>query len=94
MAKASTLEGLRDETARSGSLIAVFEGFFDHGVLADVPGVEIKSGENVAGATTLELVAPDMPEATRELYRRALHHGLAAPGSPGESADLAGRPVR
>jgi ABC-2 type transport system ATP-binding protein len=75
VAKASSLEGLRDETARSGSLIAVFEGFFDHGTLNDVPGVRIKSGENVGGATTLELAAPDMPEATRELYRRALHHG-------------------
>ena len=74
VAKASSLEGLRDETARSGSLIAVFEGFFDHGTLADVPGVKIRSGENVAGATTLELAAPDMGEATRELYRRALHH--------------------
>jgi ABC-2 type transport system ATP-binding protein len=75
VAKASSLEGMRDETLRIGSLTAVFDGFFDGATLADVPGVEIKSGENVAGATTLELAAPDMGAATREIYRRALHHG-------------------
>ena len=75
VARASSLEGLHFEAAKAGSLTAVFDGFFDGAPLAQLPGIEIKSGENAGGATTLELAAPDMAEATREIYRRALQSG-------------------
>ena len=77
VARASSLEGMRDETTRSGSLVAIFDGYFDGASLSSVAGLEIQSGENQGDTTTLEMTAPDMGEATREIYRRALNHGWA-----------------
>jgi ABC-2 type transport system ATP-binding protein len=75
VAKASSLDGLREEASREGSLVAVFDGMFDGEKLKNIAGVEIRSGDNVEGATTLQLAAPDVTETTREIYRRALNQG-------------------
>ncbi|MEI7684098.1 MAG: ATP-binding cassette domain-containing protein [Planctomycetota bacterium] len=74
VAKACSLRGLQDETSRQGCLVAVFDGFFEGETLRAIDGVAIRSGDNFDGTTTLRLETADPVAATREIYRRAVHH--------------------
>jgi gliding motility-associated transport system ATP-binding protein len=74
VAKACSLRDLHEEANKQGSLVAIFEGDFEGNTLRNIAGLEILSGESIAGATTLRLEATDPAAATREIYRRALNH--------------------
>jgi ABC-2 type transport system ATP-binding protein len=74
VAKATALRKLQEESAHQGCLVAVFDGFFEGNSLRSIAGLEILSGENMEGSTTLRLEAIDPAAATREIYRRALNH--------------------
>ena len=74
VAKASSLKALQDEATQKGCLVAVFDGAFNGHELRSIAGVEILSGEEADGHTTMKLTAADQTGVTREICRRATNH--------------------
>lgn len=72
VAKACSLRDLHEESARTGAMVAVFDGHFDGEDIHQIAGVEIRGRDRTETDTVVKISARDPAAATREIQRRAV----------------------